>query len=37
LFEGFKNSKYIAGVEFETKDIARHPAVAEVLRLYGED
>jgi phosphate starvation-inducible PhoH-like protein len=37
LFDGFKNSKYIAGVEFETKDIARHPAVAEVLRLYGED
>jgi phosphate starvation-inducible protein PhoH and related proteins len=37
LFEGFKNSKYIAGVEFATKDIARHPAVAEVLRLYGED
>jgi phosphate starvation-inducible protein PhoH and related proteins len=37
LFDGFKNSKYIAGVEFATKDIARHPAVAEVLRLYGED
>ena len=37
LFEGFKNSKYIAGVEFTAKDIARHPAVAEVLRLYGED
>jgi len=37
LFEGFKNSRYIAGVEFNHKDIARHPAVAEVLRLYGED
>ena len=35
LFKNFQ-SKYIDGVEFETKDIRRHPAVAEVLKLYGE-
>lgn len=28
--------KFIAGVEFTGKDIHRHPAVVEVLRLYGE-
>jgi len=28
--------QYIAGVEFGGKDIHRHPAVIEVLRLYGE-
>ena len=36
LFENFQ-SRYIDGIEFETKDIRRHPAVAEVLKLYGED
>jgi phosphate starvation-inducible PhoH-like protein len=29
-------SKYIAGVEFNGKDIQRHPVVAEVLRIYKE-
>jgi hypothetical protein len=24
-------------VEFAVKDVRRHPAVAEVLKLYGED
>lgn len=28
--------KFIAGVEFTGKDIHRHPAVSEVLHLYGE-
>jgi phosphate starvation-inducible protein PhoH len=31
------DSQYIAGVEFAIKDVRRHPAVAEVLKLYGED
>jgi phosphate starvation-inducible PhoH-like protein len=30
------DSQYIAGVEFAVKDVRRHPAVAEVLKLYGE-
>jgi phosphate starvation-inducible PhoH-like protein len=30
-------SQYIAGVEFAVKDVRRHPAVTEVLKLYGED
>lgn len=36
LVERFQKLKYIAGVEFTGKDIHRHPAVAEVLKLYGE-
>ena len=31
------DSQYIAGVEFAVKDVRRHPAVTEVLKLYGED
>ena len=30
------DSQYIAGVEFALKDVRRHPAVAEVLKLYGD-
>ena len=30
------DSQYIAGVEFAVKDVRRHPAVTEVLKLYGE-
>ena len=30
------DSQYIAGVEFAVRDVRRHPAVAEVLKLYGE-
>lgn len=30
-------SKRISVIEFGTEDIQRHPVVAEVLRLYGED
>jgi phosphate starvation-inducible PhoH-like protein len=37
LMADFKDSQYIAGVEFAIKDVRRHPAVAEVLKLYGED
>jgi phosphate starvation-inducible PhoH-like protein len=36
LMSDFK-SQYIAGVEFAVKDVRRHPAVAEVLKLYGEE
>jgi phosphate starvation-inducible PhoH-like protein len=37
LMADFEDSQYIAGVEFAVKDVRRHPAVAEVLKLYGED
>ena len=36
LVEAYQQSKYVAGVEFERKDIARHPAVKEILDIYGE-
>ena len=31
------DSDMIGIVEFDRKDIERHPAVSEVLRIYGED
>lgn len=36
LVEQFKRTKFVSGVEFEGKDIQRHPAVSEVLKIYGE-
>ena len=36
LVEAYQQSKYVAGVEFESRDIARHPAVREILSIYGE-
>lgn len=36
LVSSYTNAKYVAGVEFAKKDIARHPAVAEILDIYGE-
>ena len=36
LVERYQQSKYVAGVEFQRKDIARHPAVKEILDIYGE-
>lgn len=36
LVEAYQQSKYVAGVEFEAKDIMRHPAVKEILDIYGE-
>jgi len=36
ISNNFSNHKYIAGVEFTGKDIQRHAAVAEVLRIYGD-
>ena len=36
LVAAYQQSKYVAGVQFDHKDIARHPAVEEVLSIYGE-
>ena len=36
LVATYRNSKYVAGVEFCYKDIMRHPAVVEILDIYGE-
>jgi len=32
----YQDCKYVAGVEFTGKDIHRHPAVVEVLKIYKE-
>ena len=36
LVENYRNCKYVSGVEFIHKDIQRHPAVYEVLKIYKE-
>jgi phosphate starvation-inducible PhoH-like protein len=36
LVEGYKDSRYVTGVEFTGRDIQRHPAVSEILRIYKE-
>lgn len=36
LVNDYKNCKYVAGIEFGGKDIQRHPAVLEILKIYGE-
>ena len=36
LVATYQHSKYVAGVEFANRDIMRHPAVKEVLHIYGE-
>jgi phosphate starvation-inducible PhoH-like protein len=36
LVEDYKRCKYVSGVEFNHKDIQRHPAVLEILKIYGE-
>jgi phosphate starvation-inducible PhoH-like protein len=36
LVDAYQQSKYVAGVEFSARDIARHPAVKEILSIYGE-
>ena len=36
LVDQYKNARFVAGVEFSGKDIARHPAVVEVLKIYKE-
>ena len=36
LVSSYQDAKFVSGVEFTGKDIARHPAVAEILDIYGE-
>jgi phosphate starvation-inducible PhoH-like protein len=36
LVDDYRNCKYVSGVEFTGKDIMRHPAVSEILRIYKE-
>jgi len=36
LMEDFADSEYVRCIEFTGKDIERHPAVEEVLRIYGD-
>lgn len=36
LVEDYKKCQYVAGVELTGKDIQRHPAVVEVLKIYQE-
>ena len=36
LVTKYQNSKFVGGVEFCYKDIMRHPAVTEILDIYGE-
>ena len=36
LVAAYKNCQYVTGIEFAGKDIQRHPAVAEILKIYGE-
>lgn len=36
LVERYQQSKYVAGVELTGKDVHRHPAVVEVLKIYKE-
>jgi phosphate starvation-inducible PhoH-like protein len=37
LFKKFGSSPYIDWIKFDTRDIERHPAVAEILRIYGDE
>ena len=36
LVSDYQNCKYVAGIEFGGKDIQRHPAVLEILKIYKE-
>ena len=36
LVQAYQKCQYVAGIEFEGKDIRRHPAVVEVLKIYKE-
>lgn len=37
LMNRFGNSLYIDWIQFDHKDIERHPAVAEILKIYGDE
>lgn len=36
LVDDYSNCKYVSGVEFTGRDIMRHPAVSEILKIYKE-
>ena len=36
LVGDYENSRYVAGIEFAGRDIHRHTAVIEILKIYGE-
>jgi phosphate starvation-inducible PhoH-like protein len=36
LVAQYEHSKFVAGVEFAGRDIHRHAAVVEILKIYGE-
>jgi phosphate starvation-inducible protein PhoH len=36
LVAQYGNCKFVAGVEFAGRDIHRHAAVVEILKIYGE-
>jgi phosphate starvation-inducible PhoH-like protein len=36
LVESYKSSMYVSGIELTGKDIQRHPAVLEILKIYKE-
>jgi len=36
LVESYKDSEYVTGVEFVGRDICRHPAVHEILKIYKD-
>jgi len=36
LLEKYGEAKYIASIEFDHKDIERHPVVSEVLKIFGD-
>lgn len=36
LVADYKKCKYVSGVEFAHKDVQRHPAVLEILKIYKE-
>ena len=36
LVQQYQASQYVAGVELSGRDIHRHPAVVEVLKIYKE-
>ena len=36
LVDDYRNCKFVSGVEFTGKDIMRHPAVLEILKIYKE-
>jgi len=36
LVDDYRNCKYVSGIEFDHRDIQRHPAVLEILKIYGE-